>query len=276
MGEKIIHSVIFGLMTGFSEFLPVSSLAHQFLYTYFTGFDGNAPLLKLMVYVGCLAALLLSCHNQLTHMQREVRIASLPKSKQKRMPDMVAVLNFRLMLLGMIPAFICLLFSGLAMNYFGKLTWVALMLTISGCLVYLPAFMPIGNRNSKSMGPLDGLTLGLCAGLSVIPGISRMGTVMWAARNRGCSREYSLDLALLYSIPILGGLIFGYILLTISAGAVSAISMICGALAAIASFGGGLAGIYLMRYLAYKMDFSGFSYCCWVIAACCFIYYLII
>lgn len=276
MGKNIIHSILYGLISGFSEFLPVSLPAHQYLYVFFTGFSDSSAFLKLMVYIGCLAALLVSCRTSLIHMRRENRIASVAKNKRKRVPDMVAVLNFRLMLVGMIPMFLLLLFSGIFMRNFGKLTWIAGMLTISGFLVYMPVFFPVGNRDSQNMGPLDGLLLGLCSGLSVIPGISGMGAIMCAGRSRGCSRTYILEVALLFTIPVLAGLIFGYIILVVSAGAIELNVLISGLIAAVSAFGGGVAGIYLMRYLAVKLDFHAFSYYCWGLAAFCLIYYLII
>lgn len=277
MEDNIFSGIFYGLITGFSSFLPVSALAHQYLFRYITGFSAESAFMQMMIYAGCLAAVILCCGRRLSHMRRELRIASLPKRRRKRMPDLQAVLDFKLVMLGVVPVIGALVLHGEAAVVFSSLPTLCITLIISGILAYLPQYFRDGNYDSRNLSRLDGLIMGICAGLSVIPGISRMGSVMVIGRGKGCGRVYMLELAFLYAIAMLLGYFLIYLIGTIAAGAavLSTLVVISGILAGIAAFGGALAAIYLMRYLAVNLGFHGFSYYCWGLAVFCFIYYLI-
>lgn len=277
MEYNIFGCLFFGLISGFSEFLPVSTLAHQYLYSYLTGFSGNTPYIRIMVYLGCLVAVILSCRKRLMHIYRELRLASLPKRRRRRLPDMQAVSDFRLTMIGLIPMVLGIIFYNQSVSFFSNLPFVCLMLIVSGIVSYLPQYMTAGYHNSKNLTPLDGLLLGACSALGVIPGLSRMGLVLYAGAARRCERGSFLDLAMLLSIPALILLIiFHVIQLLIVAGATfSVLLLIAGLLTALAAFGGAMAAIYLIRYLTFSADVHGFSFYCWGLAVFCFIYYLL-
>lgn len=272
---KIFGSMIYGLLTGLSEFLPVSASAHQFLFEFLTGFSAPSHFLSLMVYLGCMGAVAAACWKRLAHIHRELRLSALPKKRRKRLPDMLAVSDFRLIMTAAIPVILSLFFRTKAQQTFGRLTWLILTLSITGVLLYLPQFMRVGNKDSRSLRPLDALILGLCCGLSVIPGLSSVAILCYLIRARRCGREYSYELLLLLAIPALLGLVIFHLLGLLSAGVgVDRALAIAGLLGALAAFGGGIAGIRLMRYLAVKLDFHGFAHYCWGMAVFCFIYYL--
>jgi len=58
-------------------------------------------------------------------------------------------------------------------------------------------------KKDKTLSFRDSIYIGLFQTLSLIPGMSRSGTVITAARFLGYSRSYSTQLALLTSIPII-------------------------------------------------------------------------
>lgn len=273
---QIFHSIFYGLLSGFAEFLPISSDAHGFLYGYLTGFSDVSPFIKLMVYFGALTAIVISCWERLVHIRRELRLASLPKKRRKRMPDMQAVSDFRLVLSGTIPMLLGFLLLGRAQQKFSTLPWICLTMILTGIFLYAPQFLPEKNRDSREMNRPEGLLLGAVCALSVIPGLSRIALFCYFSRKRGCSRVYSMDLVFLFSIPWLLGMMLVQAVAMISLGgsALSGMVLGCGVLAALAAFGAALAGIRLMRYMAVKMDFHGFSHYCWGLAVFCFIYYL--
>lgn len=276
MENNIFEYILYGLLTGFSEVVPVSTPAHQYLFGFFTGFSDSA-FLQLLVSIGALAAVIVSCGKRLMHIRRELKVVSVPKNKRKRMPDMVAVSEARLVLAGIIPMIAGIVASIWIRSLLSNLLFVMAMLLISGTAVYIPQYFAGGNRDSKAMAPSDGVLLGAVSALGVIPGVSRMGGLILTGRIRGCSRAYMLELGLLYVAAMLTGWILTQIIVLLVGGAVISWMMVLGGILAMAAaFGGGMGGIYLMRFLAVKMDFSGFSYYCWGLAVLCFVYYLII
>lgn len=277
MDYNIFGCLFFGLISGFSEFLPVSTLAHQYLYEYLTGFSGNSPYIRMMTYLGCLVAVVVCFRKRLMHIYRELRVASLPKRRRRRLPDMQAVTDFKLSMIGLIPMMIGILFYNRSIASFSNLPFVCLMLILSGIFSYLPQYMIIGYRNSKNLTRLDGLLFGACSALAVIPGLSRMGLVLYAGACRRCGKESMLDLAFTFCIPMLLLLVIFHLIqmLAIGTAMFSVTALIAGLLAAFAAFGGAMAAIYLIRYLTFSTDVHGFSFYCWGLAVFCFIYYLI-
>ena len=277
MEYNLFGCLFFGLFSGLSEFLPVSTLAHQYLFDFLTGFSGNDAYIRMMVYLGCLIAVIVCCRGRLVHIYRELRLASLPKRRRKRVPDLQAVSDFKLCMIALIPMVIGVVFCRQSYGFFGNLPMICVTLIISGVLCYLPALMVAGFGNSKNLTPMDGILLGVCSAVGVIPGISRMGTLLYAEKARHCGREAALELALLFAIPMmLVFTVFHLIDLLVGTGLVFSVhTLIAGIISAAAAFGGAVGSIFLMRYLVYMRGFSDFAYYNWGLSVFCFIFYLI-
>ena len=76
-----LQSLFYGLISGLAEFLPISADAHRALFLKLIGAeDGTA--VKMSVHLGCLLALILSCHPALSRMRRERRLAAMPAKRR--------------------------------------------------------------------------------------------------------------------------------------------------------------------------------------------------
>ncbi len=62
-----------------------------------------------------------------------------------------------------------------------------------------------GARSAANAGPRDGLALGLAQSLALVPGVSRSGATLAAARARGFSREDSDRLSWTVGLPVIAG-----------------------------------------------------------------------
>jgi undecaprenyl-diphosphatase len=62
-----------------------------------------------------------------------------------------------------------------------------------------------GSRSAADAGPRDGLALGLAQALALIPGVSRSGATLAAARARGFSRFDSDRLSWKVGLPVIAG-----------------------------------------------------------------------
>lgn len=65
--------------------------------------------------------------------------------------------------------------------------------------------VPTAGRTVDDAGPRDGLALGLAQTLALIPGVSRNGATLTAARLRGFTREDSQTLSWRVALPVLLG-----------------------------------------------------------------------
>lgn len=273
---EILKSICFGLISGLSEFFPISASAHRNLFCLVSGMSPSTGL-RLFTHCGCLAAVLLQYAAQLKHIRREMRIAGATKRRRMRQPDRRAVAQARTVLTACVPMALAFLFLGKTTTLLPPLWLTALLLLVNGTLVYLPQFLPLGELDGREMTPLDGVLYGLCSALSFLPGVSRVAAVLLVGQLRGLRRENMPELLCLLSIPWLIGMIALDLITWISVGISGGLLFWLGALlAAAAAFGAACGAIAVMRFLSVRIGFHGFSFYCWGIGFACMIFYLII
>ena len=278
MRDNLLMYIIYGFLTGFSEYTPLSASAHQALFQMLLDFDSNLPLLRFFVHVGAVGALVCMYWQRVSHIYRETKIFSVSPKLRKRPPDMNAVMEARFLLMAFPAAFIgaiCSIFVGkIETNLF----MLAIILIGGAALIYLPDYIPGGNRTIKMMLPLEGILFGLCAGVSIIPGVSAVGLILAVGQLRKCDRSYILDVALLISgLLLLTMVVADFLSVLIGGFAWFSIRVVFGCLlAAAASFGGGISAILMMRFLAVKTGFSAFAFYGWALGLFSFILYLMV
>ena len=64
---SFLESLIYGLVSGLSEFLPVSSLGHQALMLRLFGLGNREPGRDVFVHIGILVALISACRAMFNH-----------------------------------------------------------------------------------------------------------------------------------------------------------------------------------------------------------------
>lgn len=269
--------IFYGFISGLGQILPVSAGAHDYFLELMTNFHTDQPWLQLSVHLASLAALCLFFRHRIAHIYREMRIASMPAGRRKRQPDIVAVLDGRVILTILIPAALGLLLTRLVTSRTDSLPLVSLFLLISGVMIYFPHFLQGANRDSRHLSRLEAVSLGIFAGLSAFPGISRTGMLLSAGSVRGCGRRYMLDIACLLMLPLLLLMVLMDLFALASASAaIGFVQALYYFLAAAASFGGTCFAIASMRFLAVNRGYTAFSYYNWGLAVFGFILYLMI
>ena len=277
MDWNIVYYILYGFLAGLGELLPVSSTAHGYLIQLMSQFDTFAPALLLSVHFACFMAVCVYNRRRIGHIRRELKIASLPANKRKRQPDMVAVLDAKVILTALIPLLIGVGLSSLAFRKLGTLPAISLLLLIGGVVLYIPQYLPGANKDSRSLSRKDALMLGISGAVGVIPGISRIGTMISVGLMKGCDRGYILDIALLASLPVLLGLmIVDCVAIAMAPAAIGLMMLLYCLLAAAAAFGGAWLAMVIMRFLSVKSNFYGFAYYNWGLSLFSFLVYLMI
>lgn len=271
-----LQCLIYGLISGFSEFIPVSAVAHQALYLKILGVGDN-ELLRLCVHLGALGAAYMICRPMLVRLRRERKIAALPKTRRRRQPDFATLMEGRVFRSAAIWMLLLLIGYHFVWNLYERLWVLSIFLLINGIVIYLPRLMPSANKGAQSLSSLDSLLIGLSSGLGIIPGFSRVGCGVSVSLMRGTDRQYALEISLLLSIPALlalsvinaaGIVMAGNLALTLPV-------VLCCLTAAAASFAASYFAMFFMRFLAVKAGFSGFAYYSWGVALFALIIYLI-
>lgn len=273
MGFNWFESILYGLVSGLTEILPVSAQAHKLILQKIFGVSIEPDLMRLMIHIAVLAALYFSCSPAIIKIMRARRLARIPKKRRKRPLDTKSLMDFRLLRTMLVPVIIAFFFYEKASALKSNLILVACFVFVNGVILYLPQYFPGSNKDSRLLSRVEGLLMGLGASISVIPGFSAMGGALSVGSVCGVERSYGLTVALILNIAIIIGKIVFDILAIVSNGIelFSAMMVFSYALAAIAAFCGTVGGIRIMKYLAADIGFSVFGYYCWGVALFTFI-----
>lgn len=269
------QSLLFGLFSGLTDILPVSSQAHRLILLKLFGESSEPALLRLMVHVGTLAALCFACKPHFIRMMRAYRLSKIPKRRRKRPLDIHSLMDLSLIKTTLIPVILALLFYNKAASLGSNLMWIAGFLLLNGVILYIPRHLPGGNRDSRSMSRVEGLLLGLGGGISVLPGISCTGAVTSIGSACGVDRKFAFHIALVMYIPLtIGMIVYDTVALAGGAGELSFGILLGYVLAGGAAFGGTLLGVRLMQAVVGNIGFGAFAYYSWGLALLAFIFYL--
>lgn len=267
------NSVIYGLLSGLMDILPVSAQAHKVLLLKFFGVKELENVQHLLIHIGIFAALYYTSQAQFIRMNRARALARIPKKKRKRPLDTRSMMDWSLLKTIAVPVILGLFCYQYVQKIQTDFMLIALFLFLNGVILYVPQFLPTGNRDSRTLSRVEGLLMGLGGAVSVLPGISAIGAATSIGSVCGVERTYGLNMALMMNTFLTAGLIV-YDLLAIAGaglGTLSFLILIRYLLTAAAAFCGTLLGIKVMRHIAGQRGFSMFGIYCWGMALFIFI-----
>lgn len=273
MNLNWFQSVLYGFLSGLTDILPVSAQAHKVLLLKFFGLKGDNSLMDLLIHLGVFAALYFSCQNQIIRMSRARALARIPKRKRKRPLDTRSLMDLSLLKTMLAPVILGLLLYQYAAKLNSNLMLIALFLFINGIVLYVPQFLPCGNRDSRTMSRVEGLLMGLGGAASVLPGVSAMGMSLSIGSVCGVDRGYSLNIALLMNLFLTLGILVHDVMGIVGSGigTLSFMILVRYLFTALCAFGGTMLGIKWMRHLAQEQGYSLFGLYCFGLALFTFI-----
>jgi undecaprenyl-diphosphatase len=195
----LLQAIFLGLIQGLTEFLPVSSSGHLAITQHFLpGFDQPGLLFDVLLHLGTMLAVVL-------YFRRE--LGNLLTSPFRR--GDVARQHRRLLVLllaGSVPtAIIGLTFKDFFEGLFENIPLVALMLIVTGTLLFISEKFRRGSRREKELTLVDALVVGTVQGCAIIPGISRSGSTIAALLLRGVDGETAARFSFLLALPAVFG-----------------------------------------------------------------------
>lgn len=269
-----LGSVIFGLIAGVFEFLPISAQTHQVLAMQLLGLPTLPGGLSLGIHMGCALAVFMSFYSYMGRLRREYKIAAIAPRKRKRQPDTASLKEIRLLKVAVIPVLLSCVAGYFLRDLVSRQWLMALTAGINALVILLPQYTRTANKDSRSLSGLDAMLIGLSGVLSAVPGMSRVGMLTSVGSFRGADRNFALNFTYLLSLPMLVGLAVADVFLLLS-GRGTGVGLLCGLLAFLAAFAAGLAAIRFMKFLAVRAGYSAFAYYGWGLSMLIFILYLI-
>ena len=183
-----IHILILSAIQGITEFLPISSQSHLILTSHLLGMNDQGLGFDIALHAGSLIAILI-------YYRDEIR-------KMLSVTD-EGIRYFKLIIIGSIPLpLIGLLLIDIVSINMRSVTSIALMTIVFALILYIADVRKkenISSLASKSMFTI--VFIGFMQTLAIMPGVSRAGIVITAALLANFSREDSIKIAFLLSIP---------------------------------------------------------------------------
>lgn len=197
----IINSIIFGIVQGITEWLPISSTGHMILLDQFINITQDKAFRDLFLVViqfGSILAVVTLYFNKLNPFSNRKTIV------QKRE---TWTMWFKV-LVGCVPAAVIgLLFDDFIMDKFYNWQVVAAMLIIYGVL-----FIILESRNKEprissinDMSYTMAAAIGIFQVLAMIPGTSRSGATILGAVLIGASRNVAAEFSFFLAVPVMLG-----------------------------------------------------------------------
>lgn len=268
-----LHSIFYGFVAGLADILPVSAQAHRVLLLKFFGVKGEMDLLNLLVHLAVFAALYYSAQTHIIRINRARALARVPKRKRKRPLDIRSLMDWSLLKTMIIPSLLGIYLYQYTGSLQANLMLIALFLFLNGLMLYIPQYLPGSNKDSRMLSRVEGLLMGLGGTVSVLPGISAVGTVVSVGSVCGVEREFCLDMAMLMKLFLVAGMAVYDVLGIINngIGTVSVLILLRYLITACAAFGGTVLGVKIMKHLSKEHGYGMFGIYCWGVALFAFI-----
>ena len=188
MFQDFIEILILSAVQGISEFLPISSSAHLILISNFYNFSTSSLFIDIGLHLGSLFAIIYYFKEDLLNL----------RSNQKLLV---------LILIGSIPLIIFgyIIYSTEIVILLRNIEIIAWTTLFFGLILFLSDKRDVNQNISTNLNIKMILFIGLFQILALVPGVSRAGITLTAARFLKFNRVDSSKIAFLLSIPALIG-----------------------------------------------------------------------
>ena len=180
--------ILFGIIQGITEFLPISSSAHLILISNFYDFKTSSLLIEISLHLGSLFAIMFYFKKDLFDLKNN-----------KRLLGLIIVGSIPLMIFGYI------LHSSDLIYFVRNVEIIAWATLFFGFILYFSDQSKTKKNISKNLNLKSIIFIGIFQILALIPGVSRAGITITAARFLNFNRVDSTKISFLLSIPALIG-----------------------------------------------------------------------
>lgn len=191
MFQNLIEVIILSAIQGISEFLPISSSAHLILVSSLYQFKSSSLLIDISLHLGSLFAIIYFFRKELLDIKNNKRLLSL-----------IIVGSIPLITVGYILYSTELIY---ALRNIKVIAWSTL---IFGFVLYIADRSRFDKKISSNLNLKAIIFISFFQILSLIPGVSRAGITITAARILKFNRVDSTKISFLLSIPALSGASF--------------------------------------------------------------------
>jgi len=189
MFSNIIEIIILSIVQGISEFLPISSSAHLNIVEIIFEFNSSSLMIDVSLHLGSLLAIIFYFRRELLDLKNNQKLLSL-------------------IIIGSIPIVVAgyMISTSVLINLIDDnletIAWTTLIFAI---ILFFADRTKLDKKISTDLNLQTILYIGLFQVLALIPGVSRAGITITAARIFKFNRFDSSKISFLLAIPAIGG-----------------------------------------------------------------------
>lgn len=207
---SIIEAIIFGIVQGITEFLPISSTAHIVITELLMGYHFPGLAFEIFLHLASVLAVCLYFRKDLLRVI--CGFAAYPFSRTEN-NKVQFYFGCYILLATFITGLLGLLFKDFIGESMKTPAVISSALIVTGTfLIIIERMRTYGDRTPDKMNIMDAFIVGLGQSLAILPGISRSGSTLVTALWRGLSRDTAVRYSFLLAIPVILGssvLMFG-------------------------------------------------------------------
>ena len=189
----MIETLILSVVQGVTEFIPVSSSSHLFLFSDFLNFQSKSLSIDVSLHIGSFIAII-------TYFYKDI----INFVKNKDLFIKIIISSIPVMVIGFI-----LIQTNLIENL-RNIKLIAWTTILFGFLLYFSDKYNVNKTIKNNFNIKSAIIIGIFQIISLIPGVSRSGITITAARLLNFKRVDATKISFLLSIPTLGAVsIFG-------------------------------------------------------------------
>ena len=187
----MLEAIVWGLVQGLTEFLPVSSSGHLRVVPDLLGLDPPDLATSAVLHLGTLVAVLAFYRKDIGWMVRGIR----DDPRARRMVLMLVVATVPAVVAGTVLVEQVERFQDSA-------TAVGAALVVTGAILLAAHLTAERTRSAEDVSTLDSVGMGMAQALALLPGISRSGMVIATGLMRGLSGTQAARFGFLMAVPV--------------------------------------------------------------------------
>ena len=195
---EYLEFILYGLIQGLTEFIPVSSTAHLKVISLFLGIDDPGASLSASIQLGSVLALAWYFRNDIFNFRNQSSKKFLKYFLHERLVRSILIGSIPIVLLG---GFIKLFISTFFENVLRSNLSIALISFLMAFFMYLGERAKRGPINIKNHNYLDSFLIGLFQAIAIFPGVSRSGVTISSALILGWERRDAAKFSFLLGVP---------------------------------------------------------------------------
>lgn len=264
---KIWEAIIYGLIGGVTELLPVSFTGHYALLKEIFGLsslsEGAGLYIRIAICLGVILAICFSLRRESAMLGREALcLSGLKRRRRGQQADRAYVRSVLVFSLALAMMLLSLIYRAKAERQTG-LVYVAAGFAINGLLLHWFSRGRAGEKTETNVLVSDAFLIGAARMASVFPGLSGLSSSLFVGEARGLSFSYNARVAYMLTLSYEVLSLVYHLVRAVLYGSFPLEALLPFAIVLALTAAVGYLAMHYFRYLVIRKKLGIFAYYCW-------------